>query len=67
MKINTLKTLVPADESRDMLEKYDKHWSKMKHLIRPIIIMRNLWKSNLIQMVFYFCKNAATLSNDNSC
>ena len=66
---NKYLTLVPADESKDTLKKYEKLWSKIKELIRLIVInffhdsSKNCdtWKSKLIQLTVYLWKIAKTL------
>ena len=59
---NKYLVLVPADESKDTLKKYEELWSKMKissdqKLIAYMIMMKILWKSNLIWTMTYLLSN----------
>ena len=49
---NKYLTLVRTDKSRDMLENYEKIWSKIRNLIKSISI-----KSDLIQMMIFHRTN----------
>ena len=33
---NKYLTLVPTNESKELIKKYEKLWSKIRHLIKPI-------------------------------
>ena len=50
--------VVPTNESEEKIKKYEELWIKIRNLIRSItktqtIMMKNIWKSNLIQMMNY--------------
>ena len=48
--------IVPANECKEKIKKYEEFWSKIRALIRSIIedaMIKNIWKSNLIQMTSY--------------
>ena len=49
---NKYLTLVRTDKRRDVLENYEKIWSKIRNLIKSISI-----KSDLIQMVIFHRTN----------
>ena len=55
---NKYLTLVPTNESKENIKNYEELWSKIRDLIRSvtkilIIMMKNIGKSNLIQMTSY--------------
>ena len=55
---NKYLTLVPTNESREKMKKYEELWIKIRELIKPITKNSNgydkkIWKSNLIQMTIY--------------
>ena len=50
--------LVPTNESKEKIKKYEELYSKIKELVRSITknlddYDGNIWNSNLIQMKFY--------------
>ena len=52
-------TLVPTNESKEIIKKYEELWSKIRYLIRLITKSSvdyhvRISKSNLIQMASYF-------------
>ena len=56
-RVNKYLTLVPTNESKEALKKYEQPWNKIRDRIRSVtqtILMRNIGKSNLIWMMFYF-------------
>ena len=55
---NKYLTLVPTNGSKEKIKKYEKLWSKSRDLFKSItknsdvmIMMKNIYKSNLIQMM----------------
>ena len=52
-------TLVPANENKGKIKKYEELWSKIRDLVRSITKNtdnydeKNIWKSNLVQMISY--------------
>ena len=56
---NNYLTLVPTNESREKIKKYEELWIKIRELIKPITknsngYDKNIWKLNLIEMIIYF-------------
>ena len=48
--------VVPTDENKDTLKKYEELCTKIRVLIRSktyMVLMKKIWKSNLIQMIMY--------------
>ena len=48
--------VVPTDENKDTLKKYEELCTKIRVLIRSktyMVLMEKIWKSNLIQMIMY--------------
>ena len=48
--------VVPTDENKDTLKKYEELCTKIRVPIRSktyMVLMKKIWKSNLIQMIMY--------------
>ena len=59
--------LIPTDKSKDTAKKYEEIWSKVKFLIKSRnkksddIMMKNIWKSNSIQIMIYLWRKILEL------
>ena len=53
---NRYLTLVLTNKSKEKIKKYEKMWIKTRDLIRSktlMIMMKDVWKQNLIQIINY--------------